>query len=70
MKKPKVDPRIDAASDKAEKAAMDFERWYARMRRALAKMEKARKARVRHLNTISRIKRELREQQAAAEATA
>jgi hypothetical protein len=46
------DPRKVALNDRIEKCRADFERWYARAKRAFGKMEKVRR-------TLGRLRRQL-----------
>jgi hypothetical protein len=55
MNRKTVDPRKIALEDKAYKARVDFEKWYARMKRALKAMEKARVRLVRLQRQIDRM---------------
>lgn len=61
-RKKTADPRLIALADQEQQAREAFERWYGRMRRAVAAMEKARHRIVR----LQRLQRKLGEAAAAA----
>jgi hypothetical protein len=60
----KVDPRREDAAERMMRAAAAYDRGYARMRRAVAAMEGARKALTRARETIEAIDRGREEQRA------
>lgn len=53
-----MDPRLVAANERHNKALVDFERWYQRLRRAFNRCEKARGVVVRTHRLIARLKGE------------
>jgi hypothetical protein len=52
MPRKTIDPKRIALLDKADKARADFERWYARLKRAFNRMEQSRR-------TLARLQRQL-----------